>query len=121
MQARVIRTMASVGSLIWESGTFSTRTSPAPYITVARISTRSFQALKPPDFSAAILLVRNLLHPINGLAVELLLNGDVAHGRGRRGAVPMLLTRCEPHHVARPDLLNRAALTLNPAEARHHE
>ena len=37
MQARTTRTSASVGSLQRGSGTFSTRTSPAPYITVARI------------------------------------------------------------------------------------
>ena len=38
------------------------------------------------------------------------LNGDVRHGRGRRGAVPVLLARREPDHVARPDFLDRAAL-----------
>jgi hypothetical protein len=37
MQARVTRMMASVGSSILGSGTFSIRTSPAPYMTVARI------------------------------------------------------------------------------------
>src|SRR3954466_12449753 len=37
MQARVTRTRASVGSRRRASGTFSTRTSPAPYMTVARI------------------------------------------------------------------------------------
>jgi hypothetical protein len=35
--ARVTRTSASEGSINWASGTFSTRTSPAPYINVARI------------------------------------------------------------------------------------
>ncbi len=37
MAARVTRTSASVGSTRRASGTFSTRTSPAPYMTVARI------------------------------------------------------------------------------------
>src|SRR3954452_18423471 len=37
MQALVTRTIASVGSLRTGSGTLSTRTSPASYITVARI------------------------------------------------------------------------------------
>lgn len=37
MQARVTVTRASVGSTIPASGTVSTRTSPAPYMTVARI------------------------------------------------------------------------------------
>ena len=35
--ARVTATRASVGSTSWASGTSSTRTSPAPYMTVARI------------------------------------------------------------------------------------
>jgi hypothetical protein len=30
----------------------------------------------------AILVVTNLLHPVDRLAVETLLNGDVRHGRG---------------------------------------
>src|SRR5256886_1983132 len=38
MQARVTRTSASVGSTIVASGTFSTRTSPARYMIVARMS-----------------------------------------------------------------------------------
>src|SRR6266571_5063509 len=37
MQARVTRTMASVGASMDGSGTFSIRTSPASYISVARI------------------------------------------------------------------------------------
>ena len=37
--ARVTRTSASVGSMTLASGTVSMRTSPAPYMTVARIST----------------------------------------------------------------------------------
>src|SRR3954454_10797582 len=114
--------MASLGSLIWESGTFSTRTSPAPYMTVARIWTRSFQvSLKPLNFSAAILVIRNMLHPINGLAVELFLDGDVAHGRRRRSAVPVLLTWREPDDIAGPDLLDGTAFTLHPAETGHDE
>ena len=43
------------------------------------------------------------------------------HGRGRRGAVPVLLARLEPDHVARPDLLDRPALALDPAAARRHD
>jgi hypothetical protein len=40
MQALVTRTTASVASMMVASGTFSMRTSPAAYITVARISSR---------------------------------------------------------------------------------
>src|SRR3954453_7218413 len=62
-----------------------------------------------------VLLVADLLHPGDGASVELLLNGDVAHGRGRRGAVPVLLPGRKPDHVAWPDLLDRPALALHPA------
>ena len=58
-----------------------------------------------------------MLQPIDDLAVELLLDGDMRHGRGRRGTVPVLLARREPDHVAGMDLLDRAALPLDPAAA----
>lgn len=63
----------------------------------------------------AILLVTDLLHPVDNLIVELFLNSDVRHGRGRGGAVPMLLPRCNPDHVTGPDFLNRASPALGPA------
>src|SRR3954453_1750590 len=62
-----------------------------------------------------------MFHPIDGLAAELLLDGDVAHGRRCRSAVPVLLAGREPDDIAGPDLLDRAAFTLNPTEARHDE
>ena len=64
-----------------------------------------------------VLFVADFFQPIDGLAVELLLDGDVRHGRGRRGAMPMLLARREPDHVAGTDFLDRAALALDPAAA----
>jgi hypothetical protein len=36
----------------------------------------------------------------------------VRHGCGRRGAVPMLLTRRAPDHVTRPHFLDRASPAL---------
>src|SRR3954471_17984657 len=69
--ARTTRRIASVGSRIDGSGTFSTRTSAAPYMTVARISSLPF-----------VLVVGDLLEPLDGLPVERLLNRDVRH-RGR--------------------------------------
>src|SRR5437016_9790787 len=33
--------------------------------------------------SSAVLLVGDVLHPVGGLPVELFLDGDVGHGRGR--------------------------------------
>ena len=58
-----------------------------------------------------------MLHPVDYLAVLLLLNGDVRHASCRRRAMPVLLVRREPDHVTRTDLLDRAAFALNPAAA----
>ena len=68
--------------------------------------------------SRPILLVADLLHPFDRLAVERLLDGDMGHGGGRRGAVPVLLARREDDDVAGANLLDRAALALRPAAAR---
>jgi hypothetical protein len=65
-----------------------------------------------------VLFIADLFHPINDLAVEIFLNGDVRHGCGRRCAMPMLQTRRKPDYITGPNLLDRTALTLNPAEAR---
>src|SRR3954467_14351509 len=70
---------------------------------------------------AAILFVANLLQPVDVLAVDGLLDGDVGHGGGGRRAVPVLNAWRKPDHVARPDLLLRAAPLLHPAEARHDD
>ena len=37
-------------------------------------------------FGGLVLFVTDLFHPLNRLAVELFLNGDVRHRRRRRGA-----------------------------------
>jgi hypothetical protein len=66
------------------------------------------------------LFVADLFHPVNRLAVELFLNGDVRHGRGGRGTVPMFLARRKPDDVAGMDFLNRAALALRAPAARRH-
>jgi hypothetical protein len=64
---------------------------------------------------ASVLLIADLFQPVDYLAVLLFLNGDVRHGRGWRGAVPMFLARREPDHVTRVDFLNRSAPALCPA------
>jgi hypothetical protein len=70
----------------------------------------------PGDFkevrSPAVLVVADLSDPLDELAVELFLDGNVRHGRGCRSAVPMLLTWREPDHVARSDFLDRASPAL---------
>src|SRR3569623_838518 len=61
-----------------------------------------------------VLFVADSFLPIDGFAVELFLYGDVGHGRVGCGAMPMLLTRRTPDHVAWPNFLFRAALALYP-------
>src|SRR5580693_5879033 len=60
--------------------------------------------------SAVILFVADLFLPVNHFAVECLLNRNVRHGRRRRSAMPMLLARRKPNHVAGTDFFNRATL-----------
>src|SRR4051794_12415317 len=66
--------------------------------------------------SLAVLLVGDVVHPIDHLAVECFLDGDVRHGSGRPGPVPVLLARREPDHVAGPDLLDRTAQPLRSSD-----
>src|SRR5438552_18205565 len=65
--------------------------------------------------AAFVLRVANLFQPIYSLPVQRPLNGNVLHRRRRRRAVPMLLTRLEPDHIAGTDLLDRPAIALHPA------
>jgi hypothetical protein len=53
-----------------------------------------------------VLFVADLFHPVDDLAFVLLLNGDMRHGRGRRGSVPVLLTGRKPDDITRPNLRN---------------
>src|ERR1700739_3516101 len=69
------------------------------------------------ELSLPVLLVGDLFHPIDHLAIQFFLDCYMRHCRGRRGTVPVLLARREPDHVARPDLLDGAAFTLSPAAA----
>jgi hypothetical protein len=71
--------------------------------------------------SGLVLLVADLLHPVDDLAVELFLNGDMGHGRGRHGAMPMLLTRRASDHVTRSNHLDWTAPALYEAAARRHD
>src|ERR1700744_2060494 len=66
--------------------------------------------------TGSILVVRDLLHPVDDLAVQRFLNGDVGHRGGGRGAVPVLLTRREPDHIAAANFLDQAALALHAAD-----
>ena len=57
--------------------------------------------------SGLVLFVADLFHPVDRLAVELFVNGDVRHGRRWCSAVPMFLSRWDPDHIAGPDFLER--------------
>src|SRR5260221_11659103 len=68
-----------------------------------------------------VLLVADLLHPVHDLAVELFLNGDMGHGRGRRCAMPMLLARRARDHVTRTNHPDRTAPALDQPAARRDD
>src|SRR5215467_10541191 len=64
-----------------------------------------------------ILLVVDVLHPGDVLAVERLLGSDMNHARRRCGTVPVLFVRRNPDNVARLNLAHFAAPALYPARA----
>src|SRR5688572_22693492 len=71
--------------------------------------------------STPVLLVADMLQPVDGLAVELLVDGGVRQGRRRRGAVPVLFAGRDPDDIARADFLDRPAPPLYPATARRDQ
>ena len=62
-----------------------------------------------------------MIHPVDDLAVALFLDGDMGHGRGWRGPVPMLFAGGEPNHVSGADLFDGSAFALSPAAASRHD
>src|SRR5271154_7625304 len=71
--------------------------------------------------SRPVLLVAHRLHPVNSLAVELLLDGVMGHRRGYRRPMPVLLAWRKPDHITRSDFLDRPAPTPCPAKACCHD
>ena len=62
-----------------------------------------------------VLLGAFLFHPVDGLAVELFLNGDVCHGRGRHGAllethVPLTVENSSSHGLSPLSFLPHCAV-----------
>src|SRR2546423_10546062 len=81
---------------------------PSPRAETSRLLFPSLRCcIGPPD--VLLLLVADLFHPVHDLAIEVFLNGEVRHGGGCPGAVPMLLTGRDPDHVTGPNLLDRPA------------
>src|SRR5690348_760977 len=58
-----------------------------------------------------------MFHPIDDLAVELLLDGDVRHSGRGRCPVPVFFARREPDDITRANLLDGSAFALRPATA----
>src|SRR2546423_11675329 len=68
-----------------------------------------------------VLLIADMLHPVNDLSVELLLDRKVSHAGNRRGSVPVLFTGRKPDHIAGANLLDWTACALHPATACGHD
>src|SRR5947209_16165946 len=66
----------------------------------------------------SVLIVGDMLHPVDDLAIFLLLNCDMCHADARRGAVPVFFAREKPDHVTRTALLDRPAPAPSPAQPR---
>src|SRR6266567_7236461 len=81
--------------------------SPRPLL--APVMTTTFPWMLLLIARPLVLFVCDLLHPVDNLAFELLLDGDMRHGRGGRCAMPMLFACGAPDHIAGPDDLDRAA------------
>ncbi len=54
-------------------------------------------------------------HPVNDLAIELLLDRDMSHSGCGSGSMPMLFTGRKPDYISRPNFLDGLAIALNPA------
>ena len=61
------------------------------------------------------MLLSDLLHPVDDLAVELFRNGDMRHTRDCRGSMPMFDARWNLNDIALLHFLNWAAPLLDQA------
>ena len=84
--------------------------------TVERVS--KYRRMHFPAELSLILFVAHVLHPIDGFAIELFLNGEMRHCGSWCRAVPMFLARRKPDNIARADFLERSTPVLRPATAR---
>jgi hypothetical protein len=71
--------------------------------------------------SSAVLLVAHVFHPLNVLAANFFLNGDVRHYGGRSRSMPVFLTRRNPDHISWPYFLDRTTPALDLASASRHD
>src|SRR6266568_6837990 len=89
--------------------------SPRPLL--APVMTTTFPWMLLLIARPLVLFVCDFLHPVDDLAVELFLDGDVGHGGGRRGAMPMLLAWRARDNITRSNDLDRPAPALHIAAA----
>ena len=78
---------------------------------------RSIESIPTKIALAAVLLVTNVFHPLDNLPVQAFLDGNVGHGRSRRGPMPVFHSRWNPDNIALSNLLDGAAPLLNPTRA----
>ena len=65
-----------------------------------------------------VLVVSDVFHPVDDLAVDDRLDRNVGHGLALSGTVPVLDARWCPDHIAGPDVLFLATPFLHPAASR---
>src|SRR5215475_4666889 len=83
------------------------RTRPSAGKVIAASRVRLCPPYRRVASSLAILLVANLFHPVDILAVHRFLNGDMRHPIRWRRPMPMLFTGRKPDDIAGVDFLNR--------------
>src|SRR6478609_2399383 len=86
---------------------------------MAILSKNKAEKVTQPSLSL-VLVFAHLFHPINDLAVQLFLCGNVCHCDCWRRAMPMFFSRRKPYHITRANFFNRASLLLYPSEAGGH-
>jgi hypothetical protein len=65
--------------------------------------------------SFAILFVADFFQPVHCLTLELFPDGDVRHGGGRSGTMPVFFPGWKPDDVTWPNFLDRSYPALHPA------
>src|SRR5207253_10940740 len=75
-------------------------------VRLGSFSVALLSSLNSQPSTSPILFVADLFHPVDQLAVQRFLNGDMSHRGHRRSAVPMLLARRKPDHIAWPNFLD---------------
>ena len=81
----------------------------------SKLQFRSWARAATACLPSLVMLVVDVLHPVHVLPTDHVGDCNMAHGVGRRGAVPVLHTRRRPDDITRLDLPLLSAFFLNPA------